>query len=93
MRARKRSRMPQAMQRRRRRGPKKVSVRKPLPSHLVRERIVHDLAESEKRCTRRWSYPNSVIISRCTGKSRCSRGMALRFRAKRCAGGWLGWPI
>ena len=29
---------------------KKVSVRKPLASHLVRERIVHDLAESEKRC-------------------------------------------
>ena len=29
---------------------KKASVRKPLPSHLARERIVHDLAESEKRC-------------------------------------------
>jgi len=29
---------------------KKASVRKPLASHLVRERIVHDLAESEKRC-------------------------------------------
>ena len=29
---------------------KKASVRKPLPSHLVRERIVHDLAASEKRC-------------------------------------------
>jgi len=29
---------------------KKASVRKPLPSHLVRERIVHDLRESEKHC-------------------------------------------
>ena len=28
----------------------KASVRKPLPSHLVRERIVHDLTDSEKRC-------------------------------------------
>lgn len=29
---------------------KRASVRKPLASHLVRERIVHDLAEAEKRC-------------------------------------------
>jgi transposase len=29
---------------------KKISVRKPLASHLVRERIVHDLTESEKHC-------------------------------------------
>jgi transposase len=29
---------------------KRTSVRKPLPSHLMRERIVHDLAESEKCC-------------------------------------------
>jgi len=29
---------------------KKASVRKPLASHVVRERIVHDLAESEKQC-------------------------------------------
>ena len=29
---------------------KRASVRRPLASHLVRERIVHDLAEAEKRC-------------------------------------------
>jgi transposase len=31
-------------------GPKKRSGRQPLARHLARERIVHDLAESEKHC-------------------------------------------